>query len=63
MRWNVVTIASAASTYTDGSRSWKSPRPAPRANSNPIDRMTTRTARLAIPTLHSTPSASARARV
>jgi hypothetical protein len=29
----------------------------------PIDRITTRTARLAIPTLHSTPSASARARV
>jgi glutamate formiminotransferase len=33
------------------------------ANTSPIDRITTRTGRSAMPTLHSTPSASARARV
>ena len=39
------------------------PSPAPFANTRPIARITTRTGRVAIPTLHSTPSASARARV
>src|SRR4051812_10288391 len=33
------------------------------ANRRPAERITTRTARVAMPTLHSTPSASARARV
>src|SRR6185436_7564269 len=63
MRWKTVIVDRTASTYTAGASSSKSPRPAPFANTKPIDRITTRTARLAIPTLHSTPSASARARV
>ena len=37
--------------------------PAPRAKTRPAERITTRTGRVASPTLHSTPSASARARV
>ena len=39
------------------------PSEAPWAKIRPIERITTRTGRVAMPTLHSTPSASARARV
>src|ERR1700722_13705284 len=63
MRCSTVTTLRTASTYTAGLSSSKLPSEAPLANTRPIARITTRTGRVAIPTLHSTPSASARARV
>src|SRR5579875_314186 len=63
IRCATVNRLSAASTYTAGASSEKCPSDAPRANTSPADRITTRTGRVARPTLHCTPSASARARV
>src|SRR4051794_24424802 len=57
IRCKTVMVPSPASTYTAGARRSRS------ANTIPAERITTRTARLAMPTLHSTPRASARARV
>src|SRR5947209_5967946 len=63
IRWIVVISDSPARTYTAGASRPKCPSDAPLANTSPIDRMTTRTGRVASPTLHATPRASARARV
>src|SRR6185437_11911957 len=63
MRCATVITLSAASTYTAGASRLKCPSEAPLAKIRPIERITTRTGLVAIPTLHSTPSASARARV
>src|SRR4051794_36554093 len=57
IRCKTVMVPSPASTYTAGASRSRS------ANTIPAERITTRTARLAMPTLHSTPRASARARV
>ena len=62
-RCRTVKVVRTAITYIAGASRWKTPNEAPLANSSPIERITTRTGRVARPTLHSTPRASARARV